>query len=110
MLKILIMLALSIVLSGCGVLKNDLTTLMKENQYVIIDVRTESEYNDSHIVGSINIPYDEIDNRVNLDREKTIFVYCKSGNRSSKAFKKLTDLGYKVYDLGAYSEIDLEKE
>ena len=104
------MLALSIVLSGCGVLKNDLTTLMKENQYVIIDVRTESEYNDSHIVGSINIPYDEIDNRVNLDREKTIFVYCKSGNRSSKAFKKLTDLGYKVYDLGAYSEIDLEKE
>lgn len=110
MRKFLIMLVLSLVLSGCNNSDNDLEVLMKENDYIIIDVRTEEEYVESHIVGSINIPYDEIDQNINLDKDKLIFVYCKSGNRSGIAFNNLTSLGYDVYDLGSFAEIDLPKE
>lgn len=110
MRKVLIMLVLSLLLTGCNDLNNNFETIMKENEYIIIDVRTEDEYNESHLVGSINIPYDEIDQNTNLDKEKLIFVYCKSGNRSSIALKKLSNLGYNVYNLGSYSEIDMPKE
>lgn len=110
MRKVLIMLVLSLLLTGCNDLNNNFETIMKENEYIIIDVRTEDEYNESHLVGSINIPYDEIDQNTNLDKEKLIFVYCKSGNRSSIALKNLSNLGYNVYNLGSYSEIDMPKE
>lgn len=110
MRKVLIMLVLSLLLTGCNDLNNNFETMMKENEYIIIDVRTKDEYNESHLVGSINIPYDEIDQNTNLDKEKLIFVYCKSGNRSSIALKKLSNLGYNVYNLGSYSEIDMPKE
>lgn len=110
MRKVLIMLVLSLLLTGCNDLNNNFETIMKENEHIIIDVRTEDEYNESHLVGSINIPYDEIDQNTNLDKEKLIFVYCKSGNRSSIALKKLSNLGYNVYNLGSYSEIDMPKE
>ena len=83
---------------------------MSENEYVIIDVRTKEEYDDSHISGAINIPYDEIDKNISIDKENIIFVYCMGGTRSAIAFGELKELGYEVYDLGAYSKIDLPKE
>ena len=82
----------------------------QEKEYVIIDVRTKEEYDESHVVNSINIPYDEIDSKIDIDKDKVIFVYCKSGRRSSIAYDTLTTMGYKVYDLGAYENIDLPKE
>ena len=51
---------------------------------------------------------DEIDDKIS--KNKVIFVYCKSGNRSKIAFNTLKNLGYEVYDLGAFTEIDLPKE
>ena len=39
-----------------------------------------------------------------------VFVYCKSGNRSSIAYKTLKEMGYKVYDLGSINNVDLPKE
>ena len=84
--------------------------LMETTDYVIVDVRTEEEYNTGHITGAINIPYDQIDENVDLDKEKLIFVYCVSGGRSSVAEETLTSLGYDVYNLGAYENIDLPKE
>lgn len=83
---------------------------MKEKEYVIVDVRTKEEYNESHIKDAINIPYDEIDENIEIDKDKVIFVYCKSGNRSGIAYNTLKSLGYTVYDLGAFNNIDLEKE
>ena len=101
-------------LIGCGKTiedkELDINKLMKERDYIIIDVRTKDEYNKSNIKGSINIPYDEINENINLDKEKLIFVYCKSGRRSNVAFSKLTDFGFEVYDLGAFDDIDLPKE
>ena len=111
MKKILIVLILSLTLCGCNNEKElNLETVMKENKYVIVDVRTKEEYDESHLKESINIPYNEIDESIELDKEKVILVYCRSGNRSSIAYETLNDLGYTVYDLGAFSEIDLPKE
>ena len=75
-----------------------------------MDVRTSEEYKEGHVKGAINIPYDEINENVELDKEKTILVYCKSGRRSKVAYDQLTSLGYEVYDLGAYDNITLDKE
>lgn len=112
MKKIFIILAICFFLSGCSNNSSgsEIKKLMKEDNYIIIDVRTEDEFTTSHISGAINIPYDEIGESSNIDKDKTIFVYCRSGTRSKIAFDKLTKLGYKVYDLGAFSEINLPKE
>lgn len=102
---------LCILLCGCSKAKeNDIEKIMKDKEYVIIDVRTKEEYDESHVVNSINIPYDEIDSKIEIDKDKIIFVYCKSGRRSSIAYDTLKNLGYTVYDLGAYDKINLEKE
>lgn len=110
MKKILLILVLCLILCGCNKNEKDVYEIMKEKEYIIIDVRTKEEYEKSHIKESINIPYDEIDKEISLDKEKVIFVYCKSGRRSEVAFNTLTNLGYIVYDLGAFSSIDLPKE
>ena len=91
-------------------MKDELDTILEKDNYIVVDVRTNEEYNTSHVVGSINIPYDEIDESTNLDKTKDILVYCKSGVRSKKAYDTLKSLGYDVYDLGAYNTIKLDKE
>lgn len=88
---------------------NTMKDVMEKNNYIILDVRTKEEYEEGHVKDSINIPYDEIDENVDLDKDKTIMVYCKSGKRSSIAYSTLKDLGYDVLDLGAYDTIGLEK-
>lgn len=110
MKKILIILILSFMLCGCNNKETKtIEEIMKKNNYIIVDVRTNEEYNQGHVVDALNIPYDVIENS-NLDKTKTIFVYCKSGNRSNIAYNKLSNLGYDVYDLGAFNDIDLPKE
>ena len=110
MRKILIILSLFL-LCGCSNSNiEDIYKIMNENEHIIIDVRTEEEYEDGHVLGAINIPYDEIDVNSNLDKDKIIFVYCKSGGRSGIALNTLTSLGYIVYNLGSFSEIALPKE
>lgn len=109
MKKILVVLFLCLFLCGCGS-KSELDKIIEDDNYIIVDVRSEDEYNVSHLVDAINIPYDQISFGVNLDKDKTILVYCMSGNRSSIAYKTLDSLGYDVYDMGAFAEIDLPKE
>ena len=68
-----------------------------ESDIIILDVRTEGEYEDGHIEGAICIPNETIDEKVTdklPDKEQTILVYCRSGNRSKQAAQKLADLGY----------------
>lgn len=90
--------------------ESDIEKIMKENNYVIIDVRTKEEYDELHVKDSINIAYDEINSNIDIDKEKNIFVYCKSGRRSSVAYNTLKNLGYTVYDLGGIDQINLPKE
>lgn len=63
----------------------------------IIDVRTDGEYNNSHYSGAVHIPVDDISNRIgelNLAKDETFIVYCRSGNRAGKAKAELESMGY----------------
>lgn len=113
MKKIIVLLLSILLLVGCNNKEKESNTLeevLKENNYIIVDVRTKEEYDTSHIVGSINIPYDTIDENIDLNKSKTIMVYCRSGKRSSIAAETLKNLGYNVLDLGAFDSINLDKE
>ena len=90
--------------------KTTLDQILEKNNYIVLDVRTKEEYDEKHVKGSLNIPYDTIDENTALDKTKTILVYCRSGARSKKAYDTLKSLGYDVYDLGAFDKITLEKE
>lgn len=63
---------------------------------VLLDVRTVEEYREGHIPGSRNVPLQSID-RVSdgiPDRETPLYVYCRSGARSSQAVSLLQQMGY----------------
>ena len=64
----------------------------------IIDVRNKREFEEGNISGSINIPeymIDETFKDVVNDKNTDIVLYCSSGFRSTKAYKKLKNMGYK---------------
>lgn len=85
--------------------------IMAQNDNVtILDVRTKAEYDEGHIAGALNIPYDEIDESIDIPKDEIVFVYCQSGHRSSIAYETLKGFGYEVYDLGAFASIDLPTE
>jgi rhodanese-related sulfurtransferase len=64
---------------------------------IILDVRTPEEFNRDHINESINIPVDELINKISEimpDKNKLIYVYCLSGSRSDFAVNMMKQLGY----------------
>ena len=66
----------------------------KEN-FILLDVRTDSEYYLSNIKGAVHIPMNDIPNKLNtLDKDKEIIVQCKSGKRSAKVCEYLLTNGY----------------
>ena len=68
-----------------------------EEGYIILDVRTQEEYDQGHIPGAILIPDTEIKAKaedVLTDKEQMILVYCRSGRRSKLAAETLVELGY----------------
>lgn len=65
--------------------------------YVIVDVRTADEFSQGHIPGAINIANETITDEEPKelpDKNQTIYVYCRSGNRSKQASAKLAAMGY----------------
>ena len=68
-----------------------------EEGYIILDVRTQAEYDEKHIPGAILIPDYEIKERAEeelTDKDQLILVYCRSGRRSKLAAEALVKLGY----------------
>lgn len=62
---------------------------------ILVDVRSPWEYREAHIPGSINIPLPNIyEAGRTADEDTPIFLYCRSGARSSRAAEELRDLGY----------------
>ena len=65
--------------------------------YIILDVRRADEYAGGHIPGAINVANESINDTCPEelpDLNQTIYVYCRSGNRSKQASEKLVSLGY----------------
>ncbi|KMT21076.1 CoA-disulfide reductase [Clostridium cylindrosporum] len=75
----------------------------KENT-ILLDVRTEMEFNNGHIEGAVNIPVDDLRNRINeLDKNKEIIEYCQVGLRGHVASRILSQHGFKVRNItGGY--------
>lgn len=74
-----------------------------------IDVRTTDEFNAGHLEGAIHIPYEEIATRigeVTTDKDATLHLYCRSGNRSGIAQQTLQAAGFtKVVNEGGYEDL-----
>ena len=106
-----ILLIMTLLLTGCAVpkpateantyrqitMQEAVEMMEKEDDYIILDVRTEQEYIAGHIPGAIVIPNETIgteDIPQLPDKDQLIMVYCRSGNRSKQASDKLVKLGY----------------
>lgn len=117
-MKKLFLLAFLLILCGCSVAKNlakfnDDGTITSESAKqliadgaLLIDVRTDQEYNEGHIEGAVLMPVEMITKEfakdIITDFDQIVIVYCKSGKRSANAASELKKLGYtKVYNLGA---------
>ena len=71
------------------------------NNLVILDVRTQEEYDVEHIQNAVLIPVQELENRVDeLFKDETLLVYCRTGNRSQTAVTILEENGFtKIYHM-----------
>lgn len=117
MIIIGILLVITILAIGCG--SNDdesevsVNTINAEeaiemmesgDEFILVDVRTQAEYDEGHIEGAVLLPLDQLETLSEeqlTDKEATLFVYCRSGSRSAQASQLLVDLGYQnVYDIG----------
>ncbi len=87
--------------------KEEFKNQVNNTNTTLIDVRTPEEYKEGKIFHARNINYFDNDfaSKINeLDKTKTVYLYCRSGNRSQKAARKMESLGFKhVVDLeGGY--------
>lgn len=83
---------------------NEIEYLRKKDNIILLDTRTKYEYARGHAKGFINIPLDDLRDRLNeLDKTKKIYVMCQSGLRSYLATRILVQNGYDTYNfIGGY--------
>lgn len=80
----------------------ELKTLLKNDNIQFVDVRTEAEFSENYIKGAQNIVYDSsFEQKLDqLDKEKPVAVYCRSGRRSAASAEILEQHGFKeIYNL-----------
>ena len=107
--KLLLLLSI-IFISGCSHV-DDATILSAREAVskgaVIIDVRTPKEFAQGHVHGAINIPIETIVKTVaDVPKNKTVVVYCASGNRSGAAAKILREKGWTVLNVETQSDYE----
>ena len=85
--------------------------LINDSQTTIVDVRTEEEFSEGNVKGSINIPLHEVVARVEeLKKIQPLVLCCLSGNRSGQATAFLQAQGCnKVYNGGGWEMVDTQK-
>lgn len=83
---------------------DEVEELPKDGGAILLDTRTEREYARGHIKGFINIPVDELRERITeLEREKPVYIICQSGLRSYLAYRILEQNGFECYNFsGGY--------
>ena len=111
MKKLIVILLMVVALTACGqnsenqqeavyvniTAKQAKEIMDSQEGYIILDTRTQEEYDESHIPGAILIPHDEILEKaedVLTDKDQLLLVYCRSGRRSKLASEDLVKLGY----------------
>ena len=124
---ILLIIAGVILLSGCGKKENSVETtyekismsegikrMKSDENFILLDVRRADEFATGHIPGAVNLPNEEI-GKAEIpslpDKNQTIYIYCRSGNRSKLAANKLLALGYtKLIEFGGILDYTGELE
>lgn len=120
-MKLCKILVLILFLVGCSNMSYEqvsmdegLELMSKDDSYILLDVRTIEEFNEGHIPDARCYPNEEIDEKIKnvfYDLDMTIYVYCRSGNRSKQASEKLVDLGYTdVVEMGGIIDYQGELE
>lgn len=118
------LLAVAVLLAACGsksaqssassssavskITAEEAKKMMDAGGVTVVDVRTADEYAEKHIEGAILIPNEDIGDTMPAllpDKDTSILLYCRSGNRSAQAAKKLADIGYAhIYDFGGIKD------
>ena len=111
MKKLIFLLSAVILLTACGqdpnnhrevtymnITAEEAKTIMDTQEgYIILDVRTQEEFDQGHIPGAILIPNTRIEfdaEEILTDMDQLILVYCRSGRRSKQAAEILVEMGY----------------
>ena len=118
-----ILLMMTLLLTGCAVpkpateantyrqitMQEAVEMMEKEENYIILDVRTHEEFAAGHIPGAIVVPNETIGTEEIAqlpDKDQLIMVYCRSGNRSKQASDKLVKLG--IHAIWNFAHVDLD--
>ena len=129
MKRILPLFLLLLLLTGCGgtasnassendyqqISQEEAKEMMDTQDVIILDVREQDEYDSGHIPGAVLLPVGTIDEEtaaeVIPDKDSTVLVYCRSGNRSKTASSALAELGYtNIYEFGGINTWPYETE
>ncbi len=86
---------------------------IQQQQALILDVRSPAEFQQEHVTGAHNITHTQVAQQIGdltKDKEQTIVVYCRSGNRSAYAQQVLEAMGYKhIINGGGLAEMQASK-
>ena len=125
MKRILPLLLCLLLLTGCGgntsdsayeqITQETAKEMMDTQEVIILDVREQDEYDSGHIPSAVLLPVGMIDEdtaaKVIPEKDSTVLVYCRSGNRSKTASAALADLGYtNIYEFGGINTWPYETE
>ena len=114
-----------LLLTGCGggegtasyrqISQAEAKEMMDTQEVIILDVREQDEYDSGHIPGAVLLPVGTIDEEtaaaVIPEKDATVLVYCRSGNRSKTASSALAELGYtNIYEFGGIKTWSYETE
>jgi rhodanese-related sulfurtransferase len=83
-------------------------TIIKEKKGTIVDVRTTEEFNGGNVLGSINIPLQEIEKRINELKsfKQPLVLCCASGGRSGQATQYLLQQGFECFNGGSWLNVN----
>lgn len=120
-----LLISLLLLLAGCGgnaadgsyqqITQEEAKEMMDSQEVIILDVREQDEYDSGHIPGAVLLPVGSIDEttaaQVIPEKDSTVLVYCRSGNRSKTASAALAELGYTgIYEFGGINTWPYEIE
>ncbi|OUO65623.1 sulfurtransferase [Anaerotruncus colihominis] len=120
-----LLISLLLLLTGCGgnsadgsyqtITQEEAKEMMDSQKVIILDVREQDEYDSGHIPGAVLLPVGTIAETTAAEtipeKDSTVLVYCRSGNRSKTASSTLAELGYtNIYEFGGINIWPYETE